>query len=350
MKRLLLFNLATDADDPTLGFTTTWINALAVHYDALDVITMRAGRLAVAPNVCVYSVGKEKGYSEPRRALEFYRLLIGLLRQHHYAACFAHMMPLFALMGAPLLKLARVPITLWYVHKSVTRLLWLAEKSVDHVVTASAESFRLPSRKVIVTGHGIDTELFHPDRVSPHEGFTIISVGRIAPVKRLDVMLEAVRILVQEHGLRNVRLRLVGETDSPTAAALRQTALEQGLADVLELRAGVPYLQVPALYHTADVYVNMSETGSLDKALLEAMACGLPVVTGNDAGRSLLSTWSDRLTVPMGNARALAEKLAAQYHLSPDERHALGLELRQIVIEHHSLAALATRLSKGNFA
>ncbi len=76
---LLLFNLATDADDPILGFTTGWINRLAPHYEHIDVITMRVGRLAVAPNVRVYSVGKERGYGEARRALEFYRLLIGLL-------------------------------------------------------------------------------------------------------------------------------------------------------------------------------------------------------------------------------------------------------------------------------
>ena len=42
--RLLLFNLATDADDPALGFTTGWINALATHGANVHVITMRAGR------------------------------------------------------------------------------------------------------------------------------------------------------------------------------------------------------------------------------------------------------------------------------------------------------------------
>ena len=110
--RLLIFNLVTDMDDPVLGFTTTWINALAARCEAVDVITMKMGRLAVASNVRVYSVGKERDYSEPRRAVEFYRILFGLLRQHHYDACFAHMMQLFAVMAAPLLKLHRVPITL----------------------------------------------------------------------------------------------------------------------------------------------------------------------------------------------------------------------------------------------
>ena len=96
---LLVFNLKTDADDDVLGFTTDWVNALAASCERIFVITMSAGRIAVAENVQVYSIGKEQGYSEPRRATEFYRTLSRLLRNERIDACFAHMMPLFAVMG-----------------------------------------------------------------------------------------------------------------------------------------------------------------------------------------------------------------------------------------------------------
>src|SRR5262249_593693 len=238
--RLLIFNLVTDADDPVLGFTTTWINALAARCEAVDFITMRVGRLAVAANVRVYSVGKEKGYSEARRFIEFYRILFGLLRQHHYDACFAHMMQLFAVMGAPVLKLYHVPITLWYAHKATGRVLQLAEKLVDHVVTSTPEGFRLPSNKVQIIGQGIDTEQFKPaqsDLIPPlyemgvgglsaarqptwglgGEDFVLISVGRIAPVKRLEIIISAVKAL-REQGLTDVRLILVGEVAAQDAA------------------------------------------------------------------------------------------------------------------------------------
>ena len=155
--RLLWFNLVTDADAPVQGFTTDWINVLAQRSTTIDVLTMQAGRIAVADNVQVYSVGKEKGYSEPRRALEFYKLLRQILKKQRHDACFAHMQPLFAVMGAPLLKAANIPTTLWYAHKSVTPKLWLAEKVVHRVVTPSPESFRINSPKVRVVGHGVDT-------------------------------------------------------------------------------------------------------------------------------------------------------------------------------------------------
>ena len=67
--RLLWFNLATDMDDPILGFATRWIEAMAKRVAFIHVITMRTGRYALPENVRVYSVGKEKGYSEPRRAV-----------------------------------------------------------------------------------------------------------------------------------------------------------------------------------------------------------------------------------------------------------------------------------------
>ena len=97
--RILLFNLATDLDDPILGFTTHWIWALAQRVERIYVITMRTGRVEMPANVQVYSVGKELGYSEPRRLVEFYRHLWRILRHDRIDLCFSHMMPLFTVLG-----------------------------------------------------------------------------------------------------------------------------------------------------------------------------------------------------------------------------------------------------------
>ena len=101
--RLLLFNLATDVDDPVLGFTTRWIWALAKHVQFIYVITMRAGRVVVPDNVRVYSIGKEQGYSEPRRAVAFYRRLLYVLRSESIDVCFSHMSPIFTALAAPVM-------------------------------------------------------------------------------------------------------------------------------------------------------------------------------------------------------------------------------------------------------
>ena len=345
--RLLLFNLATDAGDPMLGFTTLWINALAPYCEYIDVITMRAGRLEVAGNVRVYSVGKEKGYSEPRRAVEFYRILAGLLMRRRYDACFAHMQQIFALMAAPLLKARHIPITLWYTHKATPRSLVWAEKLVDTIVTASPESFRLPSQKVRVIGHGIDTERFVPVEITPSGFFTLVSVGRIAPVKRLETLIDTVHRLYFELGWGEVRLRIVGggaDEDATYAKRLRELVDILDVTNLVTFVGPVEYAAIAQEYQQADVMVNLSATGSIDKAVLEAMACGLPVITANEAFKGLLGPWRDMLLIPPESPGKLAVSLVKLKALSPDERRALGRRLRELVIEQHSLARLAPML------
>jgi len=291
---LLLFNLKTDADDDVLGFTTDWINALAKHFNKVIVITMCTGRIKVAENVRVFSVGKEKGYSEPRRFFEFYRILLYILRTERIDVCFAHMIPLFAVMAWPLLKCWRIPILLWYTHKTVTPLLRLAALTVDQVVTASGESFRIKSSKVRVTGHGIDTERFAPaSRESAGTSFTILTVGRLSPIKRVEILLEAVAILQHaELPEMHFTVLIVGgtlvESDIVYAERLKLQAERLGIKELVKFTGSVPFLEVLSCYQKADCFINLSDTDSVDKAVLEAMSCGLPVITSNKAFRGVL--------------------------------------------------------------
>ena len=345
---LLIFNLAVDADDSVLGFTTEWINEFARRAEHVFVITMRAGRIEVADNVSVFSVGKEKGYSEPRRAVEFYRILFRLLREERIGGCFAHMMPLFAIMGAPLLRWKGVPVVLWYAHKSVTWTLRLAEKAVNRVVTASPESFRLKSDKVIVTGHGINTERFTPSSAF-HEShpFTITSIGRVAPIKRLEELIYAACLLVEEQSAPEFQIRIVGEAypkDQSYADSLRRQVENHGLQSYVNFTGGVPFEQVVSEYQRADVAVNLSDTGSVDKSVLEAMSCALPVVTSNVAFESMLSDWSDLFLVSEEVPIGLAHSLRKLVNMSDDERREKGQALREIVVARHSLHQLACQI------
>ena len=160
--RLLLFNLATDADDPILGFATRWIGALAKRVEFIHVITMRSGRLDVPGNVRVYSVGKEKGYSEPRRAIEFYRLLFRILQEDHIDACFSHMIPIFTVLAAPVLRPKGIPVVTWYAHRQVTPTLKLAHHFSDKMVSINDSSYPWLTTSLHHLGHGIDTNLFSP--------------------------------------------------------------------------------------------------------------------------------------------------------------------------------------------
>lgn len=339
--RLLLFNLATDADHQVLGFTSAWINALAPYCERIDVLTMQAGRLIVAPNVRVYSVGKERGWSEPRRALNFYGHLLRLLLTRRYDVCFAHMMPLFALMGAPLLALWRVPLVLWYTHRQKTRVLAAATWWTRRVVTAAPSSFPIATPKLRALGHGIDTDFYQP-AAHPSAQQAIVQVARLTPIKRQAELLRASATLAAD-------VLLIGDTHAPEDAAYK-AQLEQLATDPQRVRSArllgkLPPEAVRAHVQAAAVAVNLSPVGLFDKAALEAMACGVPTLVSSPDFAPLLGDYAPHLLLddPADTAR-LSGMLAHWLATSPAERARVGEALRAAVLEQHSLPRLVARL------
>jgi glycosyltransferase involved in cell wall biosynthesis len=352
--RLLIFNLKTDADDDVLGFTTDWINGLAVHCERVFVITMTCGRMAVAANVEVLSVGKERGYSELRRTFEFYRLLSNLLRHERIDACFAHMMPLFAVMGWPLLRIYRVPIVLWYAHSHVSWMVRVATRLVDRVVTSTRSGFQLPTRKLSIIGQGVDVARFRPaetETILP-DRFVLLTVGRISPVKRLEVLIDAISGLPERRSDgRRIVVRFVGNPltsrDVEYLTMLRRRVESAGVADRVEFSSACAFTQIDHTYREADLFVNSSDTDSVDKTVLEAMSTGLPVVTSNAAFVDIFDReYAALCQVPKGDVPALANRLQRLIEMPGDERRALGSALRATVRRDHSLEALCSRVIK----
>lgn len=339
-KRLLLFNLRTDADDAVLGFTTHWINALAAHYDAVDVLTMHAGRIAVAPNVRVVSAGRERGVPLPLRIMRFYLLLISWLVRYRYTACFAHMQPLFAALAGPLLTLFGVPLTTWYTHRQRTRQLEAALFMSRRVVTAVPDSFPIPSPKLRVTGHGIDTDLYTPAS-HPAQERLIVQVARLTAIKNQAVLLRAAASL-------DATIVLVGDVPDGFASdyerELKALVPELGLQDRVIFTGAQTPLQVRDWYHRAAVAVNFSPPGLFDKAALEGMACGVPTLVSNPAFDPLLDGDERLKTAWPLNDTEITDKLRTLLALPPQERAAMGVCLRRQVMAQHSLAALMTRL------
>lgn len=346
---LLLFNLKTDADDPVLGFTTRWINALAPYFEQIHVVTMAAGRLDVAGNVKVYSLGKEKGYSELRRAVEFYRILLWVLRAVRITACFAHMNPLFAVMAAPVLRLRRIPSVLWYAHGHVPLLLRLAERLTDRIITSSERGFRLKSGKLRVVGQGIEVVAAAPPPPNPDgEVLRLLYVGRLSAVKGVELAVEAVALFRRRSPLP-VRLTIVGgpltDEDAAYVERLKERIANAGLAEAVLLAGSRPPRETRQFYAECDIFINPSRTGSMDKTVLEAMGAGRLVITGNEAYDTAEFRAAGGIFVANDSA-AIAEALLA-VAMAPaaewEERSRAG---RRWVLEQHSLTRLAERIAK----
>jgi glycosyltransferase involved in cell wall biosynthesis len=133
---------------------------------------------------------------------------------------------------------------------------------------------------------GVDAARFGPgDRAAvrralgwPVDDRVLLYVGRLDREKNLDFLLDAVARV----GTPRVRLVLVGR--GTRAAALRRAAAALGLGARAEFRGGVAPDGLAAYYQAADALVFASTTETQGLAVLEAMACGCPVVAVRASG------------------------------------------------------------------
>ena len=338
---LLLFNLRVDRHHTALGFTTDWINELARHFEHITVITMYKGDVCVAPNVEVFSAGRECGWSKPRRVAAFYRELFNVLRRRRYDCCFAHMMPLFLMLAGPMLRFKRIPAGLWYAHNHKPAILPLATAFADKALVSTRSAFPMETLKLRVVGQGIDTDRFRPEPARSDGKVRLITIGRISPIKNIDLMLRAVARLHAEHRL-STELLVIGEAltgkDQHYAASCRDMADSLGIAGMVHWLPPVPFDRVHEAYHQGDVFLSANDNG-LDKAILEAMACGLPVIAMHPAVAEPLRRFYAR------DEQSFYEALVALCELDSNDRGTLGMGLREYVIREHGLARLGRRIA-----
>lgn len=341
IRRLLLFNLATDAKHPILGFTTAWIRELAARVESVHVITMYAGEIAVPDNVTVHSVGRERGWSEPRRLVEFYRHLFRVLREEKIDGCFSHMIQVFSALAGPVLRAKGIPLVTWYAHPQLNRTLKLAHFASDRMVTSLPHAYPYRHDKLTVIGQGIDTALFAPAAHKRADEQLILCVGRVSRVKNHPTLLRAFARLPERF-----RLVILGATagldDEKYSAELGALANELGIAGRVEFAGPVPPAELPAHYNRCAVHVNLTPPGFGDKVAWEAMSCGRPCLVANDDFRETLGEQVDALL--FRGEDDLATKLRALLTASPAEREKIGLYLRLQVERLHSLPRLAERI------
>lgn len=332
--------------DARTGFVFSWLEQLASKVSRLSVICLEKGDAAGLPkNVRVFSMGKEQGAGRLRELWNYLGLLFRLVPQTD--GIFIHMHPVYVIAAWLPSRIFGKKLILWYTHKSVDLKLKLAHRLVDEVVTASPESFRIRSTKVKVLGHGIDLEKFRPVGQKPSAHFRIVSVGRLSPVKDYETLIKAIELL-QSRGITDLRVAIYGGAALPADRTYLDslvTFVHNGdLEEVVKFAGEANYEFVQQCYQEADLSINLSQTGSIDKSVLEAAACGALILTSNEAFRERLSKISPGLVFSRNDHEDLAEKILHLKALPTEARQSLGAKLRAWVAAEHNLASLVEKI------
>jgi glycosyltransferase involved in cell wall biosynthesis len=343
---LILITQKIDESDDILGFTGHWLRSLARHVDQLTCLALTTGDFPNPPsNVTLRSLNKETHPHRWRLALALEKELAHAGSSHPVDAILAHMAPVYAVLSYPISRWYGAPIYLWYTHRAVDSWLRMGTAVSSLVFSAAKESFRLPTPKLRVVGHGIPLEHFHQMGPGDVERTEILAVGRISPVKKLDVLIRAMSLLPKG----DLRLRIVGDEavalDRAYRADLDKLIEELGMTDRVVFDGSVPYTKIPSCYARALLSVAPSAQ-SFDKTVLESMASGCVSLTANPAFAPLLGADTGKLLYHAEDARELASKIQAVVELPEVERTSLAARLRRSVAEAHGLDRLTERIVK----
>lgn len=344
MKNLLIITQKVDEDDDVLGFFHEWIAEFAKHFSLVTVICLYRGSYSLPNNVRVVSLGKETRRSKIQYFLRFYKYIWKYRR--NYDAIFVHMNPVYVVLGGLFWHLWGKTTSLWYAHGHVPSVLRLADKLTDIAFASTPEGYRLKSSKLRIVGQGIDTDKFKPSLDTKTGDLRIVSVGRISPSKDYATLFRAIK-QISEDVIKSAEIfgSPATEKDGQYLLELKDIVKNYNLEKIVKFKGSVPNKDLVPILQNADLFVNMSHTGSLDKANLEAMSCGLVLLTCNEAFKNVLGVYADNLMYEKGNDRELAGKIEAINLLGTQKRRELGLNLRNIIIKNHTLTGLIYKIS-----
>lgn len=314
--KLLVLTQKVDQQDDVLGFFYEWLVHLAQKFEQIEVICLYQGQHNLPSNVYIHSLGKEKGHGRVRFVFNFFVYLWKL--RNSYDAVFVHMNPEYLVMGGWVWKLLQRKIVLWYSHRNVDLKLRIAEFFADEIISSASTSFLLKTKKLHIFGHGIDTNFFVPKSQSTiAPPLRLISVGRITPIKRIEVAIDALALL-SSYGVE-AELSLVGAAgpqDGEYLKKLQGQVLELNLTKKVHFVGAVSYKNIVPYYQKNDFSLNMAPSGGLDKAVLESMACGLPTIAANTGFSNLFGKYVNKLLFAEGNSEDLAQKIKDLYSTS----------------------------------
>lgn len=158
-------------------------------------------------------------------------------------------------------------------------------------------------------------------RMAPTER-PILFAARLSRENGADLALEALARVRRRHG--DAHLHILG--DGPERGRLVRLSRRPGIADAVTWHGWVDFLALPVHYSAADVFVFPGYSGGTPRVLLQAMACGAPVVASAIGGIvDHVAHRQNGLLIPPGSSRALAEGICSLLD-RPDEATRLGHE------------------------
>jgi len=279
-----MFSLALDDETFSLNHVKHWVSEMSIHFKSTKLVVTHAKRgHKTKDGIDILVLGGGTIIFRLKAIMKLLSLIPHILLNRKNLVVFHHMTvyPLYIL--GPLFRFLGIPQGLWYAHGEKALGLSWGALLCNYIFSPTKNSFPLQSSKILEVGHGIELQ-----KKSDGKGVvrkrSILVVGRIAPVKRIEEIIIAMSRLPE--GFRSILL--IGSLqDQPYYENLFRMA---GSLEVkMEYLGPMSPMQLEGQYQS-HVAMFSGTRNSVDKVTLEATSHGCFVVTRNAEVHKLLGT------------------------------------------------------------
>jgi glycosyltransferase involved in cell wall biosynthesis len=234
----------------------------------------------------------------------------------------------YVLLGGLFWKMLGKKIFMWRNHKKGGFLTKIAGTLSNKVFYTSDFSFTAKFKNAMKMPVGIDVEKFGTSNAQRVMGNAILSLGRIDPVKRVHILVDA--------------LKSIGKLSLVDIYGDGQGEYYNKIKKEVKILNAVPNNKTPEIYSQHDIFINMTPSGSFDKTIIEAMASGLIPIVCNEGLSVILPK---ELIFKENDAQDLSVKIEYALNIPQNEKESLAEKFRKWAEENHSLNLLVKKLT-----
>jgi glycosyltransferase involved in cell wall biosynthesis len=326
-----------DPNDPIFAHQFEIVCRLSVFYENIVVITGRSGQGNFPKNIKIVTTGWTQG--KPFSSLwSFLKAFWDEVNSFKPDVVFSHMTDVHSSFIGPITYFKRIPHYLWYAHAKKSIFLVWSSIWMNRIVSSTKGSCPISPERISLIGQSIDHNVFKVSNRTNLSASKFIHVGRLDPSKNV---MEIIDVLNSTNfNGNNISLCLIGSPSSPKETDVLfqiHDFVKKNDAQWISILPRLSRDTLPAKLIEFDCFIH-AYRGSLDKVLIEATMCGIPVVTVNQEYISEFGSWSGL------NNPSLSDELDAFLRSSQNSVTFKVNENREIAVAKHSLEGWLIRL------